>query len=272
MTQLVNPEKLASRITSGCYLALPVDYAGVSMVMTQHILASGARDLDLICVPTGGLQPDILIGAGRVRSIQTSAMTLGEAGGAPCFGRAVKTGVIQILDATCPAIHAGLLAAQKAAPFQPMRGLIGSDVLKNRSDWKVIQNPMSDDDDEIVIIPAIVPDVALFHAPLADVHGNVWIGRRRELAAMAYAAKRTIVTVEKVIDTDIFDDEKLAAGAIPALYIDAVAEAKFGAHPHGLWGEYPTKTDEMLRYAAMAKTPEGFAQYLDQTFQAQVFQ
>ena len=263
-------DDLALSIQDGCRLAVPVDYAGVSMAMTGPILKRGVRDLDLVCVPTGGLQSDILIGAGRVRSIETSAITLGEAGGAPCFGRAVKAGTIQLRDATCPAIHAGLLAAQKGTPFQPIRGIIGSDLLRHRTDWKVIQNPFSEEPDEIVVVPPIKPDVALFHAPLADVHGNVWVGRRKELAAMAYAAKRTIVTAERIVETNLFDDEQLTAGLVPALYIHQVAEAEGGALPYGLWGQYPTQTKELLRYATLAKTEVGLSEYLKTTYDAEV--
>jgi len=270
VTRLSTTGQLAEHLSDGCKLALPVDYAGVSMAMIKPILDCGVRDLDIVCVPTGGLQPDILIGAGRVRSIETSAMTLGEAGGAPCFGRAVKSGAIKVVDATCPAIHAGLMAAQKGIPFQPIRGLIGTDVLKNRPDWRVIQNPMSETADEIVIVPAILPDVALFHAPLADTQGNVWIGRRKELAAMAYASRCTIVTAEEIVDGNLFDDENIAAGIIPSLYINAVAEARFGARPYGLWGEYSTQTQEILNYAAQAKAEEGFAAYLAETYGAEV--
>ncbi len=259
-------KQLAKFVPSGSRLALPVDYAGVSMAMVGPILESGARDLHLVCVPAGGLQADILIGAGRVRSVETSAMTLGEAGGAPCFSRAVKSGAIKLRDATCPAIHAGLLAAQKGTPFQPIRGLIGSDVLRHRPDWKVIQNPFSDTGDKIVVVPAIIPDVALFHAPLADAHGNVWVGRRKELAAMAYAAKSTIVTAERIVEHDLFGDEDLTAGLIPAIYIDAIAEAPGGARPYGLWGHYATETDALMRYAELAKTEDGFARYLDETY------
>ena len=84
-------------------------------------------------------------------------------------------------DATCPALHAAFQAAEKGVPFMPLRGLIGSDLLAHRPDWKVIDNPF-DDDDPIVLLPALKPDVALFHAPIADRDGNVWIGRDRELA------------------------------------------------------------------------------------------
>ena len=236
---------LASLVRPGMSLALPVDYAGVSMAMTRPLIRHGAGDLHLVCVPTGGLQVDQLIGAGVVRSVETSAVSLGEAGGAPRFNDAVKKGSIRVMDATCPAIHAGLLAAQKGVPFMPMRGLIGSDILAERTDWQVIDN-------------------AIFHAPMADRDGNVWIGRRRELAAMAYAATQTLVTVERIVDRSLLADETTAAGTLPALYVDAVAEAPRGAWPYGLWHEYATDTDEMVRYATAARTPEGFADYMAQ--------
>lgn len=259
--------ELARRIRPGMSLALPVDYAGVSMAMTRPLIEHGAGNLHLICVPTGGLQVDMLIGAGLVASVETSAVSLGEAGGAPRFNDAVRQGSIRILDATCPAIHAGLMAAQKGVPFVPMRGLIGSDVLANRPDWRVIDNPFAAGD-PIALIPAIRPDVAIFHAPMADAEGNVWIGRRRELAAMAYAARDTFVTVERIVDRSLLADEITAAGTLPALYVSAVAKAPRGALPYGLWGEYGTDTAELMRYALAARTAEGFAAYLE-AFMAQ---
>lgn len=256
-------QALASLIQPGMTLALPVDYAGVSMAITRPLIRHGVGDLHLVCVPTGGLQVDQLIGAGLVRSVETSAVSLSEAGGAPRFNDAVKKGSIRIMDATCPAIHAGLMAAQKGVPFMPMRGLIGSDILAQRPDWQVIDNPL-ETGDSIAIIPAIRPDIAIFHAPMADRDGNVWIGRRRELAAMAYAATQTLVTVERIVDRSLLADEATAAGTLPALYVEAVAEAPRGAWPYGLWGEYATDTEELVRYATAARTMEGFADYMAQ--------
>lgn len=243
-------------------IALPVDYAGVSMAMTRPLIEHGAGDLDLVCVPTGGLQVDQLVGAGLVRSVETSAVSLGEAGGAPRFNDAVKAGTIRLRDATCPAIHAGLMAAQKGSPFMPMRGLIGTDVLRHRDDWRVIDNPFAESGDPVVLIPAITPDIAIFHVPMADRAGNVWIGRRRELAAMAYASAATLVTAERIVDDSLLASETTAAGTLPALYVTAVAHAPRGAWPYGLWGEYPADTAELLRYAAAARTQDGFDAYM----------
>lgn len=254
--------EIAAAVGDGCKLALPVDYAGVAMAVTAPLLRRAPKNLHLVCVPTGGLQVDMLVGAGLVETVETSAVSLGEAGGAPCFNRAVRQGAVRLMDATCPAIHAGLLAAQKGVPFVPMRGLIGSDVARFRPDWQTIQNPFAEADDPIVLIPAIHPDVAIFHVPLADREGNVWIGRRRELAAMAYASRRTFVTAEKIVEANLYEDETVAAGVLPSLYVEAVVEAPNGAWPYGLWGHYPPDTAELNRYAKAARSAEGFAAYI----------
>ena len=199
-------------ITDGCVLAVSRDVSGVAMEATRALIRRGIKRLHLIALPTSSLQADLLIGAGCIETLETSAVSLGEFGPAPRFTAAITSGAIRMLDATCPALHAAFQAAEKGVPFIPLRGLIGSDVLAHRPDCKVIDNPFGNND-PIVLLPALKPDVALFHAPLADRDGNVWIGRDRELAMMAHAAKKTIVTVEKIHDGNLFDDPVLAAGA-----------------------------------------------------------
>src|SRR5262249_38580270 len=173
-------------VPDGARLAVPADYAGVAVAATRELVRRGARDLHLVCVPQSGLQADVLIGAGAVRAVETSAVTLGELGLAPRFTTAVREGRVRVLDAACPPIHAGLLATQKGVPFVPLRGILGSDLLAHRPDWKVIDNPYAPGD-RIVALPAIRPDVALFHAGVADAEGNVFVGRSRELVNMAQA-------------------------------------------------------------------------------------
>lgn len=262
MTRILDVEGLGGLVPPESKLAVPTDYAGVSMATTRQLIRRRCEALHVVCVPAGGMHVDMLIGAGLVATLETSAVSLGEAGGAPRFMQAATSGTLRILDATCPAVHAGLIAAQKGMPFLPLRGLIGTDVLANRPDWRVIDNPFSEQTDPVVAIPAIVPDFAVFHAPMADRFGNVWIGRRRELATMAYAARRTLVTVERVVEEDLLGTELSAAGVLPSLYVEAVAVAPEGAAPCGLWGEYPPNIGELARYAQMARTEDGFRDYL----------
>lgn len=256
-------EDLVTRIADGASVAVAPDYSGCAMAAVRALIRRGVRGLHLLTVPQAGFQADMLIGAGCVASVETAAITLGEYGFAPRFGDAVKNGQITLRDATCPAIHAGLQAAEKGIPFMPLRGILGSDLLSHRDDWLTLDNPFHAGD-AIVVLPAIHPDVALFHAPRADTRGNVWIGVRRELMLMAHAARHTLVTVEEVVEDDLLADEAYAAGTIPALYVDAIAEAPNGAWPVGLAGRYPRDAAHLAEYARLAKTADGFERYLDE--------
>jgi len=249
-------------ITDGCVLAVPRESSGVAMAATRALIRRGIKRLRLIALPTSSLQADLLIGAGSIETLETSAVSLGEFGAAPRFTAAVLNGSIKMKDATCPALHAAFQASEKGVPFMPLRGLLGTDVLKNRPDWKVVDNPFGDED-PIVLLPAIKPDVALFHAPMADREGNVWIGRQRELITMAHASERSIVTVEKLHDGNLLDDKMLAAGTLPGFYVETVAVVENGCWPLPLPEYYAWDVEHLKEYVALASTDEGFVKYLD---------
>jgi glutaconate CoA-transferase, subunit A len=254
--------ELAAAIPDGAMLAIPPDNCGAPIAATLALIRRNARDLHLVCVPQSGLQTELLVGSGAVRAVETAAITLGEFGPAHRFADALRTGRIRVLDATCPAIHAGLQAAEKGLPFMPLRGLIGSDLVANRPDWKIIDNPYCAED-RIVALPAITPDCALFHAPLADRHGNVYIGRKRELMLMAHASRRTLVTVEEWFAGNLLDDER-AAGVIPAIYITAVALARHGTWPLPFLDHTPGDDATVSRYVESSRTQEGFDRFLEE--------
>jgi len=249
-------------IPDGAMLVVPRESSGVPMEATRALVRRGIKHLHLVALPTSTLQADMLIGAGCVETLETSAVSLGEFGPAPRFTAAILGKTIAMKDATCPAVYAAMQAAEKGVPFMPLRGLIGSDILKNRPDWRVIDNPFGNDD-PIVLLPAIKPDVALFHAPMADRAGNVFIGRDREALTMAHASARSIATVEKIHDGNLLDDPALSAGTVPGFYIETIAVAPRGAWPLQLLDHYPADGAHLAEYARMAATAEGFARYLD---------
>ena len=230
MSDIIELDAALSFVKDGAMVAVPADYAGVAMAATRALIRRGVGNLHLVTVPASSLQADLLIGAGAVAVIETSAVGFGELGPAPRFSAAVRAGTIIVKDATCPAIHAALRASEMGNPFAALRGIIGSDLLRHRPDWKVIDNPFAADD-PIVLLPALRPDVALFHAPLADRAGNVWVGRRRDLFTLAHTSAISVATVERIHDGNLLLDEVLAAATIPAFYIGAVALAPRGAWP-----------------------------------------
>ena len=84
-------------------------------------------------------------------------------------------------------------------------------------------------------IRALVPDVSIFHAPAADVQGNVLVSPPlMEGLSGALAARRgAIVTVDKIVD-EAFVRANAHLTRIPAAAVRAVVEAPLGGHPGGL--------------------------------------
>ncbi len=256
-------DDLAKIVCDGSKVAIGADYTGVAMELTRALIRQNVKDLHVVCMPVSGLQADMMVGAGIVRTLECAAVNMGEHGIPYRFQEALRKGSIQLLEATCPAIHAALEAGRKNIPFIPLRGLIGSDLVKYRDEWKIIDNPFQEDD-RIILLPAIRPDYALFHAPYADRHGNIFVGRRREVVNMSQASTHgALVTVEEVRDIDLMETEESAAGAMPALYVRGVAVAEKGTWPLGLWDYYSDDVQHFKIYGTMSKTEEAFEEYLD---------
>ena len=261
MTQyLSSSDDLAALIPDGAQVAIakpPLSPCALAGAMIRR----GVKNLHLVTSPTQAYIADLLIGGGSVSLVETSGVSLGELGPAPRFTAAVKSGAIRIKDSTCPAVYAAIQAGEKGQPFAPLRGLIGSDVLASRPDYKVIDNPFEPGDD-IVLLPAIRPEFALIHAAKADRFGNVWVGGRHELKSLSHAAKQSLITVEEIVEGDLRLDETTAPNLISGLYATAIAKAPHGAWPDAAPGYYGFDEDAVIRYGAEARSDKGFNAWL----------
>jgi len=268
VSEFVDVNALAARVADGSLVALAgtfsADFSAASMVTTRALIRRGVRNLHLLGVPALSLQADLLIGAGCVSAVQSGSVLLYEHGPANRFVAAQKQGTIAVKDSTCPAIHAGLIAGEKGVPFMPVRGLVGSDILRHRMDqdgWRVIDNPYAAGD-PIVVVPAMRPDVALFHAPLADREGNIWVGRRSELITMAHAAHTVLVTFEAFYDGNLADDDEHSPATLRGMFVTALSHQPNGSWPLAGGADRPEDAGHLREYARLSKTDEGFAEYL----------
>jgi acyl CoA:acetate/3-ketoacid CoA transferase alpha subunit/acyl CoA:acetate/3-ketoacid CoA transferase beta subunit len=129
-----------------------------------------------------------------------------------------------------------LMAGALGWPFVPTASLAGSD-LENGPGRKHIDNPFGAG--QAMLLAPLCPDVAFVHAALADTDGNAVVyGPDAEELWGAYAARRVIVTAERVVSPE----ELRALGPRPGLpghCVTAVVEAPFGAHPQAqfVWNE-----------------------------------
>src|SRR6186997_3239056 len=99
-------------IADGAMVVVPRESSGVPMEATRALVRRGVKRLHLVALPTSTLQADMLIGAGCVETLETSAVSLGEFGPAPRFTAAILGRTIRMMDATCPALYAAVQAGE----------------------------------------------------------------------------------------------------------------------------------------------------------------
>jgi glutaconate CoA-transferase subunit A len=119
-----------------------------------------------------------------------------------------------------------LQAGASGVAFTPVPGLLGSDLLRVRTDFKVVDDPYRPGQ-RVVLVPAITPDFALVQAHRADQEGNVVLSTRRDDRLLIQAARNVIVAVGEVspgATRSLMADEQL----VPAAYIDALVLAQPG--------------------------------------------
>ena len=256
---------LADAVADGDRVGLPGDAAGVAMAATRELIRRDARDLRLFCLPGSGLAVDVLVGAGAVAELETAGADLGEHGPAPCLARALAAGTVRHTELGGAVLDARLTAAAHGAPFIPLGARTAAAREPHPADWPVIANPLSGAEDEgVLLVPAVALDVALFHCAAADEYGNVFIGRRHELATLARAAARTLVTVEEIVAGSLLASERDAAGALASEHVDGIALAPMGARPLALGEHYGADGEALAAYARAAASAAGFRTWLDQ--------
>lgn len=252
-------EEAIALIRHGDKVAISGSVDMAPMALVRELIRAEVKGLHLVCSGSVGLNADMLVGSGAVDTIELSHVMLGESGLAPRFRRLAEQGAIRTLDHTCPGMSAAISAGAMGIPFIPVRGLLGTDYLQVRDDFKVIADPF-EPGQEIVVVPAITPDVCIFHAYQADEEGNVIVSRSQNIKQLVQASLINIATVEETVTTDRLDDS--LGARIPSAFLTAVVTAPYGAHPSGCPTYYEADRTALAHYANEAKTKETFDRYL----------
>jgi glutaconate CoA-transferase subunit A len=144
-------------------------------------------------------------------------------------------------------------------PFIPVRGFLGSDYLKARPDFRVIQDPFTGED--VAVVPPITPDVALIHALKGDPDGNILVDRLEDDHLLAQASQCVIASVEEIVPAGAVAETPEGL-FVPSLYVTALVLAPRGALPTGCRGHYMHDPVHLRHYLQAAKTPDAFRAYL----------
>ncbi|WP_372400371.1 CoA transferase subunit A [Azospirillum sp. HJ39] len=222
-------EAVASLVRDGDTVALEGFTHLIPHAAGHEIVRQGRRGLTLVRM-TPDLIYDQLIGMGCAAKLVFSWGGNPGVGSLHRFRDAVEQGWPQRLEIEEHS-HAGMANAYVAGasnlPFALLRGYTGSDLPKVNPNIRFVECPFTGE--KLAAIPAVRPDVTVIHAQKADRRGNVllWgiLGVQKEAVL---AAKRSIVTVEEIVD-DL--EAPPNACVLPGWALSAVCHVPGGAYP-----------------------------------------
>lgn len=247
--------------------------------LLRELIRAGVSDLHVYC-HSAGSDIDLLIGAGCVRRIEGAYLADGVlAPIARNWRRFVEAGRIEFSDYSNAAMMARFSAGAMGLPFLPTLSMLGSAMLNwhinaQHGDETCIGSPelrqkavefdCPFSGTKTLLLPAIKTDYCLLHVQKASTSGLIRIEGQEFLdIQQALAAKHVFVTCEELVDDDELRREP-ERNRLPPFVVEAVAEVKYGSHPHSVHNYYDYDPAHLRRYDAAAGSAERFAAYLDE--------
>jgi glutaconate CoA-transferase subunit A len=227
------------------------------MSLVRTLAQSSLKDLTILSY--AGMDLDLLIGAGMVKTAIFSFVSFEGAPGAPeNFKRARQGGSVELKELSEYMFTAQLKAAAERLPFYPTRSGIGTDILSINPEIKTIRDPYTNQ--PLVAIPAFIPDYAIIHVNEADKTGNGRIIGDPYLDSLfVRAANKVIMTAERIVPVG-----KVQESTILGCWVEMVVEAPKAAYPGACYPDYGISEKEFKKYGDAAKDPDSFQEYLDE--------
>ena len=214
---------------------------------------------------SAGMDYDLLIGAGCVKEAWSSYCGLFQFGMAMNFRREVENGTVRFVDLSESCAKDKFRAAAFGQTFCISKVPLHTSLMENPEFQNIVVCPFTGE--KYVAMEAYKPDVAIIHAHRADRYGNVQWKPIRMMdnecdILIAKSAKKVIVSVEKIVDESVIIKNPTWT-LLPKMYIDAVVELPYGAHPNSCDTLYDFDLEHGRLYREYGQTRESFEEYLD---------
>lgn len=227
----------------------------------HEIIRQGRKDL-VLARATPDLIYDQMVAAGCARKVIFSYMGNPGVGSLRFVRSEIEAGRLEWEEYSHFGMISRLQAGATGLPFMPMNPTGAGDLERCNPLIRRVTDPYSGQ--EVVVVPALTPDVAIVHVQRADAEGNaqIWgiIGEQKEAA---FAAKRVILTAEEIVDPAVIRSDPNRT-LIPGFIVDAVCHVPFAAHPSYTQGYYDRDNAFYLEWDNISKTREGVQAYLDE--------
>lgn len=238
-----------------------------AVAFSHELIRQGKRDLTLSGVVLG-MDSDLLVGAGLVRRLIYGGGSLDRFGPIQCVNRAYEQGAVVAEYYSSLAVCFRYLAGALGVPFMPIKSLLGSDLLERLERETAPDNVHEMDcpftGEHIVLLRALVPDVAVVQVQMADEEGNARIlGPRWDNNEAVNAARQVVVLAEELVSTDVIRQQPELT-AIPGFRVSAVVHLPYGAHPTSMYRCYDHDEEHLRLYVARARSEAGVKEYLQE--------
>jgi glutaconate CoA-transferase subunit A len=227
----------------------------------HEIIRLGRKDL-VLARATPDLIYDQMVAAGCARKVIFSYMGNPGVGSLRIVRSEIEAGNLEWEEYSHFSMISRLQAGAAGVPFMPMNPTAAGDLERVNPQYRRVVDPYSGG--EVVVVPAIKPDVAIVHVQRADIHGNaqIWgiIGEQKEAA---FASERVIVTAEEIVDESIIRSDPNRT-LIPGFIVNAVCHVPNAAHPSYTQGYYDRDNAFYLEWDKISRSPESIQSYLDE--------
>ena len=239
-----------------------------SMALAHEIVRQEKKGLTLVGCNLA-LSMDIMVGAGLVRRTECGTGNLERFGTAFRWRKAIEEGKLEVEDYSHLAMASRFLAGALGLPFMASKSLLGTDILDKKSfdgrkPFVLIDNPWNPGEN-VVVLPALRPDVSIVHVQKADEMGNLIIeGFTTHEPEMIRASKSVIASCEEVVSSEETrkDPDRTT---IPYIFVDAVVHQPWGAYPTSTYKYYEHDADHLGHYQKLARAGgEAYQQYLQE--------
>jgi glutaconate CoA-transferase, subunit A len=227
----------------------------------HEIIRQGIQNL-VLARATPDLIYDQMVAAGCARKVIFSYMGNPGVGSLRIVRSEIEAGNLEWEEYSHFSMISRLQAGATGLPFMPMNPTAAGDLEQANPLYRTVIDPYSGG--EVVVVPALKPDVAIVHVQRADVQGNahLWgiIGEQKEAA---FAAERVILTTEEIVDEEVIRSDPNRT-LIPGFIVDAVCQAPYCAHPSYTQGYYDRDNSFYLEWDEISKDRKTVQAYLDE--------
>lgn len=227
----------------------------------HEIIRQGYREL-ILARATPDLIYDQIVAAGCARKVVFSYMGNPGVGSLRIVRGKIESGDLEWEEYSHFAMISRLQAGASGLPFMPMNQTAAIDLELQNPNYQKVIDPYSGV--EVVVVPALNPDIAIIHAQRADQDGNAHIwGITGEQREAAFAANKVILTAEEIVDQEVIRSDPNRT-LIPGFIVNAVCHVPYAAHPSYTQGYYDRDNDFYLEWDRISRSAEDVQRYLDE--------